>query len=214
MPSTPVKRCSMNMLWYAFHAAYIHTDFELHVLVVATIPPKLILCTLHRNTQIEDTCVVFRSWHIYTKTGFILSCLVIVFLGIFYEWLRVAQKNLDVRIAAQLSAQSKGKGRDSVSADGGDADDEEAGLLTGLRGSKAPAGTPIPLVSRISRAALYGSSVFLSFFLMLVFMTYNAYLILATVLGAAIGHFIFSPTMDIEAVLAGGSTTNKGMACH
>lgn len=33
--------------------------------------------------------------------------------------------------------------------------------------------TPVPFVARASRALLYGASVFLSFFLMLVFMTYN-----------------------------------------
>ena len=85
--------------------------------------------------------------------------------------------------------------------------------------------------ARLTRAALYGAQVFLSFFLMLVFMTYNvrllsslyslsysmfivqAYLIAATVLGAAIGHFIFSSHMDIDAVLSGGAA-DKGMACH
>ncbi|THH28752.1 hypothetical protein EUX98_g5454 [Antrodiella citrinella] len=139
------------------------------------------------NTQIEDTCIVFRSWHIYTITGFVLSCIAIVLLGIFYEWLREAQKNLDRRIAAQLSAQEKGKARVST-----------------------PNGTIIPPVARFSRALLYGATVFLSFFLMLVFMTYNAYLIAATVVGAAIGHYIFSPTMDIEVVLAGGVTGSKG----
>ena len=98
--------------------------------------------------------------------------------------------------------------------------------------------TPLPPWPRTSRALLYGLQVFLSFFLMLVFMTYNvsqlpgcyaqssvtlssdtrivhqAYLILATVVGAAIGHYVFSPDMDIEAVLAGASGGNKGMACH
>lgn len=41
----------------------------------------------------------------------------------------------------------------------------------------------------------------------------QAYLILATVVGAAIGHFVFSTHMDIDAVLSGGGD-NKGMACH
>jgi solute carrier family 31 (copper transporter), member 1 len=92
-------------------------------------------------------------------------------------------------------------------------------------------GTPLPLDARIMRASMYGASVFLSFFLMLVFMTYNvgallstpaadgahrrlqAYLIGAVVGGAMLGHYIFSPTMDVEAVLAGGAG-GKGMACH
>jgi solute carrier family 31 (copper transporter), member 1 len=64
---------------------------------------------------------------------------------------------------------------------------------------------------------------------MLVFMTYNvgifptlyfhmfadllqAYLILAVVLGAGIGHFVFGASMDVEAVLV-GFDSGKGMAC-
>lgn len=57
-------------------------------------------------------------------------------MGIFYEWLREAQKNLDKRIAAQLSAQGKGKAR-VVSAAHAE-DGEEEGLLTGVRGLKGP----------------------------------------------------------------------------
>jgi hypothetical protein len=41
----------------------------------------------------------------------------------------------------------------------------------------------------------------------------QAYLILAVVLGASIGHFVFGAVMDVEAVLA-GSDFGKGMACH
>ena len=33
--------------------------------------------------------------------------------------------------------------------------------------------TPVPLYPRVLRAALYGAQIFVSFFLMLVFMTYN-----------------------------------------
>ena len=41
----------------------------------------------------------------------------------------------------------------------------------------------------------------------------QAYLILAVVLGAGIGHFVFGAVMDVDAVLAGGEL-GKGMACH
>ncbi|EIW62651.1 Ctr-domain-containing protein [Trametes versicolor FP-101664 SS1] len=187
MPAGPT--CSMNMLW---------------------------------NTQIADTCIVFRSWHISSTTAFVFSCAVVVGLGVLYEWLRAAQRTLDRRIAATLSAQGKGKaaaastsrGEGSVSGrNSPEWESEEAGLLTGSLVTKARAGTALPVSARISRAVLYGASVFLSFFLMLVFMTYNAYLILATVVGAALGNFIFSTHMDIDAVLAGGAD-GKGMACH
>jgi solute carrier family 31 (copper transporter), member 1 len=86
----------------------------------------------------------------------------------------------------------------------------------------------VPFYPRILRAVIYGVQVFISFFLMLVFMTYNvglsystlsnvadllqAYLILAVVLGAGIGHFVFGAGMEVEAVLA-GVDLGKGMAC-
>jgi len=92
------------------------------------------------------------------------------------------------------------------------AEQEQTSLLGRGIFKVAPAGTPIPPTSRLIRAVLYGATVFLSFFLMLVFMTYNAYLILSVVVGAAIGHYILGSTMNADAVLldSGGKT----MACH
>jgi len=74
-------------------------------------------------------------------------------------------------------------------------------------------GTPVPIIPRVLRALIYGVTVFLSFFLMLIFMTYNAYLIGAVVVGAALGHYIFGSTINIDAILA-DSSGSKGLACH
>ncbi|KAF9010734.1 copper transporter [Cyathus striatus] len=179
MPMPSVK-CSMNMLW---------------------------------NTDIIDTCIVFRSWHISSTTAFIFSCIAIVALGVFYEYLRTFSRKVDVHIASTLRAQSKGKSRSgdrsgrSTPVEG---EYEEAmGLLSGTLMKASLTGTPVPTTYRALRAGLYGATVFLSFFLMLVFMTYNAYLITAVVIGAALGNYIFGATINID-TLDGG----KGMACH
>jgi copper transporter 1 len=83
----------------------------------------------------------------------------------------------------------------------------------------------VPPLYRALRAVLYGASVGLSFFLMLVFMTYNvcltayfldtdrfvcaqAYLIFAVILGAAVGHYILGGTIEPS------GPADKGMACH
>ncbi|KAJ7136742.1 Ctr copper transporter [Mycena epipterygia] len=160
-------------------------------------PPR---CSMNMlwNTQIVDTCIVFRSWHVHSMTTFIASCIVIMALGVFYEGLRVFQRKFDARIALELV---NAPGNISLPRD--DADD------SGSTHRTAP--PRVPLLLRGLRAALYGTSVFLSFFLMLVFMTYNAYLILATVLGAALGHFLFSGTVDVEALLR---EEGKGIPCH
>ncbi|KAJ7495620.1 copper transporter [Mycena latifolia] len=152
------------------------------------------------NTQIADTCIVFRSWHVRSTIAFLFSCVVIMGLGVLYEGLRVLQKKYDTHIALELAASAPG----GISLPTGDAADVAVGKT-------ARKGTPVPLLHRTLRAVLYGASVFLSFFLMLIFMTYNAYLILATVLGAALGHFLFSGTVDVDAMLR---DEGRGMACH
>ncbi|KAF8625895.1 hypothetical protein AX15_005144 [Amanita polypyramis BW_CC] len=180
-------------------------------------------CSVHMlwNTQILDTCIVFQSWHIASITSFVISFVVIVLLGVLYEYLRFVQRRIDVHVAQVISADSRGKARArspfgnrsrSVSPGGADEDRE---LLTGrkiFRPSLSP-GAPVPIVYRLLRATIYGATVFLSFFLMLVFMTYNAYLVLAVVLGAVIGHFTFGAKMNVDTVLADHASV-KGMACH
>ena len=172
-------RCKMNMLWYA----------NLHS-INWTKPPIL----LSRNSDIIDTCIVFRTWHVTSNSYFVGSCIAIVLLGILYEYLRVFQQKLDYQIASSL--QTKGKGRSSSRGSSGrNSPVEESGLLTGRKILKTgtgwvwqesckfassithykhrPSRTPVPAISRVLRALVYGVTVFLSFFLMLVFMTYN-----------------------------------------
>ncbi|KAJ2920018.1 hypothetical protein MD484_g449, partial [Candolleomyces efflorescens] len=187
-----------------------HSDHAGHIM-----PPS------PRNTQIEGTCIVFRSWHIYTKSAFVASCFAIILLCVFHEWLRVFQRKVDYRIALALQKANGSSGRRSPSPSGRSGRNspegnnlEDAGLLSGRRLLNTYlTGVPVPQTSRILRASIYGATVFISFFLMLVFMTYNAYLIAATVFGAALGHYIFGSTMNPDSILSDGGQ-GKGMACH
>ncbi|KAG6336633.1 hypothetical protein ID866_2472 [Astraeus odoratus] len=170
--------------------------------------PAMCAMNMLWNTQIINTCIVFRSWHVHTHAQFVASCVAIVLLGVLYEYLRVFQQRVDRRIAAKLQKRERVpsplSGRSTP--ERGGRSDEVVGLLNGRRARNI--GVSVPVHIRMLRAALYGASVFLSFFLMLVFMTYNAYLILAVVAGAAIGHYIFGGYIDFD------STGGKGMACH
>jgi copper transporter 1 len=59
---------------------------------------------------------------------------------------------------------------------------------------------------QLTRALFYMAQVFVGFFLMLIFMTYNGYLMAATVIGAGVGFFYF-----------GGdslSSSTKALSCH
>jgi copper transporter 1 len=106
-------------------------------------------CPYHRNTQIEDTCIVFEQWHISSRFVFALSFLAIILISLGYEYLREYQRKLDRRIALTLS-RSKARGKGSVSGrstpEQSGQEVEEAGLLSGL--PKASdwygSGTPTP----------------------------------------------------------------------
>ncbi|KZO98972.1 Ctr-domain-containing protein [Calocera viscosa TUFC12733] len=154
------------------------------------------------NTQIEGTCVVFRQWRIDNIVEFIGSFIAILLLGLLFEYLRVAQVKMEKKIAATMV-------RDRGVEPGTESPGEEALLLA--RASRMGV-AKVPVYPRVIRALLYASSTALSAFLMLVFMTYNAYLILAVVIGAGVGQFIFEANIDPEAVLFGVNT--KGAVCH
>ncbi|KIK02668.1 hypothetical protein K443DRAFT_31102, partial [Laccaria amethystina LaAM-08-1] len=115
------------------------------------------------NTDIINTCIIFRSWYIHTHTQFDLSLLAMILLGVFYEYLRVVQRGLDRRVALGLSAAQVGKIRVPI---GFEQTRERTDNSVFYR-------TPVPPVSRALCAAWYGATVFLSFLPMLVFMTYN-----------------------------------------
>jgi solute carrier family 31 (copper transporter), member 1 len=89
-----------------------------------------------RNTQIKDTCIVFRQWHISSRFIFALSFIAIIFISLGYEYLRAYQRSVDRRIALALS---RGKGRDKGVVSGRSSpelsgpDIEDAGLLSGRR---------------------------------------------------------------------------------
>ncbi|KDQ55832.1 hypothetical protein JAAARDRAFT_37253 [Jaapia argillacea MUCL 33604] len=194
-----------------------HGDHSGHSMHMAAAPAPA-RCSMYMlwNTNIVNTCIVFREWHIYSMTGFVVSFFIILALGVLYEWLRVLQTRLDRRIALGLKRErakgpvraGSGSGRNSP-----DEAPEDTGLLTGRRTGKG-SDIPVPLAPRALRALAYATTVFLSFFLMLVFMTYNAYLILAVVIGAGIGNYMFNSHMDVDSVLAGGAGAGKTMACH
>lgn len=59
---------------------------------------------------------------------------------------------------------------------------------------------------KLRRGILYGFQVWYSFMLMLVFMTYNGWLMIAVAVGAAIGNYIWGSSSQQESV--------RIMACH
>ncbi|KAG0170880.1 hypothetical protein DFQ30_001863 [Apophysomyces sp. BC1015] len=144
------------------------------------------------NWQVEHVCVVFEWWHIRSALGLIVSCLAVFAIAAAYEFLSKEAKALD-----KNWLEANAKKLDLLEVDENAADGERDGLLGRPRQSVG-----FTKQQSLIRSSLYALLVGLSFWLMLVFMSFNGFLMIAVVLGAGVGHFIF------------GSGSDRSMQCH
>ncbi|KAI8343903.1 Ctr copper transporter family-domain-containing protein [Chlamydoabsidia padenii] len=139
------------------------------------------------NWQIKDVCVVFESWHIETGLGMVLSCVGIFVIAAGYEYLRVWTANLDREVAlADVKRQVDGTDNDIL-------------LSQSLEQSNSYRR------QQMLRSTMYATLMAISFWLMLVFMTYNGYLMIALILGAGVGHYMFGQ---------GKLAASRNISCH
>ncbi|RYN74559.1 hypothetical protein AA0117_g6877 [Alternaria alternata] len=123
-----------------------------------------------------DLCIVFPSWHISGTGSLIFSLLAVVLLTAGYEAIR--------EISRRYEAYSKG-------------------IMEGSRGRNGGVGRSAEQQMKMIKAVLYAVQVFYSFFIMLLFMTYNGWIMLAVAVGAFVGYLMFSQ-----------SSSTKSVACH
>ncbi|KAL6711963.1 copper transpport protein [Coniothyrium glycines] len=127
-----------------------------------------------------DLCIVFRGWHIGGTGTLIVSLLAIVLLTAGYEAVREISRRYEAYEKQVLEGRRGG-------------DD--------LRGRNVGRSTEQQM--KIVKAGLYAVQVFYSFFIMLLFMTYNGWIMLAVAVGAFVGYLLF-----------GGGSATKTIACH
>ncbi|KAI4647749.1 hypothetical protein J4E93_004159 [Alternaria ventricosa] len=123
-----------------------------------------------------DLCIVFPSWHISGTTSLVFSLLAVVLMTAGYEAIR--------EISRRYEAYSKT-------------------VMEGPRGRNGGVGRSAEQQMKIIKAVLYAVQVFYSFFIMLLFMTYNGWVMLAVAVGAFVGYLMFSQ-----------SSSTKSVACH
>ncbi|KAF8448309.1 ctr copper transporter [Terfezia claveryi] len=121
----------------------------------------------------ENLCLVFRWWHVTGNFSLIMSLLGVVALSAGYEFLRELTRRLEIRLDSMPQS------------------------------SKRPPLSPSQLKAHIIKATLYGLQVFYSFFIMLLFMTYNGWVMIAVAIGAFVGYCLW-----------GGASATKSVACH
>ncbi|KAF2397610.1 Ctr-domain-containing protein [Trichodelitschia bisporula] len=122
-----------------------------------------------------DLCIVFHGWHISSTLSLIASLLAIVALTAGYESVRELSRRYEAGYALKLENTPR----------------------------KYPSRGEVERSGRIVKAAFYAVQVFYSFFIMLLFMTYNGWVMLAVAVGAFVGYLAF-----------GNSSATKSVACH
>jgi len=122
----------------------------------------------------ENLCIVFRSWHITSNLSLIVSLVAVVALAAGYELLREGIRRYEASVNKRAEAVP--------------------------RQNRAKATRHAHLV----KSVLYGIQNFYAFMIMLIFMTYNGWVMIACSVGAGLGYLVF-----------GGSTpATKETACH
>ena len=134
-----------------------------------------------------NLCIVFRQWHIRSTAGLIISLIAVVAIGAGYEALREAIRRYEHSVNKRVEATPS------------DPDTETTPFLSAGQ-NRVQASKKAHLV----KAVLYGVQNFYAFMIMLIFMTYNGWVMIAVSFGAFVGYLLF-----------GGSTpVTKETACH
>ncbi|KAL6946826.1 hypothetical protein ACO0QE_001678 [Hanseniaspora vineae] len=148
----------------------------------------------------KNTCIVSSKWHIKTVHGMFLSCIAIAFISYLYEYLKFRINNFKIRNKLNRVALASSSDESQVSVSTG---------FTGINRKKNKE-------KHLKESMLYGLQIFYSFMLMLVFMTYNGWLMISVVVGAIVGHFQWSQleNSSLTSILTTEDEQEASMACH
>ncbi|KAL3423571.1 ctr copper transporter family protein [Phlyctema vagabunda] len=134
-----------------------------------------------------NLCIIFRWWHIRSNAGLIISLLGVVALTAGYEALRASSRRYESWVA---------KRQDSVPL--GAVTENTPFLWSGQNQVE------VTKRAHVIKALLYALQNFYAFMLMLLFMTYNGWVMLAVAVGAFVGYLFFGTN----------TSSTKDGACH
>ncbi|KAH7390674.1 high affinity copper transporter [Pyrenochaeta sp. MPI-SDFR-AT-0127] len=145
------------------------------------------------NWYTVDSCFIARSWRITSKGMFAGSCIGVILLVILLEFLRRAGKEYDRYIVAQHTKSLAPAGITAASSASSD-----NGTSKLPASSSAAACVPVApskfrpsILQQAIRALLHMCQFAIAYFVMLLAMYYNGYIIICIFIGAYLGYFIF-----------------------
>ncbi|KAF0488372.1 Ctr copper transporter [Gigaspora margarita] len=124
------------------------------------------------NWDYTNLCIVFSWWKVSGVPLLLFSCLMVGLIGVFYEFLKFLSRKYDDKIYESCYRQISNNEEESPS-------NLENRVVRLTRSQQ------------LIRSFIYAIQAFISFFIMLIFMTYNGYLMISVITGAGIGFFFF-----------------------
>lgn len=147
------------------------------------------------NWYTVNSCFIARSWHNTSKGMFAGSCIGILLFVLLLELVRRAQREYDRYIVRQLSLASPAcapaastSPRGSVAESDPKNPNPIVAIGEGLMGKKRQGPTA---GQQAVRALIYMVQFGMAYFVMLLAMYYNGYVIICILVGAFLGHFLF-----------------------
>jgi copper transporter 1 len=172
------------------------------------------------NWTTINSCFIARSWHVHSKGGFAGTCIGIVFMGILVELVRRVQRELDRHLLARwLSRQRELNPNVVLNAAAAESDASKSGSfvtkILPTTPSRALAGGYYhpSVLEQALRAFLYLLQYAGAYFIMLLAMYYNGYVIICIFIGGYIGNFVFGGDSFKNAVGQGAIETQKTCCC-
>ncbi|PQE20934.1 copper transport CTR2 protein [Rutstroemia sp. NJR-2017a BBW] len=167
-------------------------------------------CTMNMlfTWDTNNLCIIFHWWHIRSTFTLLLSLLAIVFLTAGYEAIRSMTRRYESWVERQQGGSitpetvslTNAKVPIQDSQDERENNTENTPFLFSGRSDAASGASRAHIV----KSALYAVQNFYAFMLMLLFMTYNGWVMLAVGVGSFVGYFVFGKNVSAA----------KETACH
>ncbi|KAF8857015.1 Ctr copper transporter [Acephala macrosclerotiorum] len=152
------------------------------------------------NWYTIDACFLSSSWHIKSRGMFAGSCIGVILLVMSLEFLRRLSKEYDRHILRQYQrsyapisvadGNAIGNTNGNAAAQSGSNEDKEA-ATAGNRAAPIPPFRP-HIVQQLVRATLHMLQFAVAYFIMLLAMYFNGYIIICIIIGAWLGGFVFA----------------------
>lgn len=143
------------------------------------------------NTDTTNLCILVKQWRVTGPWSLGQALVVIVLFAMSFEAIR------------ELTRRYEHNSRTGIIALGGSSRPDSPSPLAN---TATTTGRREARKRQLIKSLLYALQVGISFLLMLVFMTYNVYVMAAVVVGSGIGYYLFNSDPN--------GVSGKGMACH